>query len=391
MKRLGLTVFALILSLSPAFAQLKVKIGVLRQVHSKETLSFLDVPTADDFVAGARLGLADNNSTGQFTGQSFELDDVKVAADQDPNEALAKFASEGVTLLIADLPASKLLDVAGKAPDMLIFNGGAGDENLREEDCRANLVHVGPSRSMRADAVLQYLIWKQWKKFLLIKGSHPEDELLATAYRNSAKKFGAKIVEERIYTDTGGSRRTDSGSVQVQRQVPVLTQGAPPYDVVIAADESQVFAGYLPYRIWDARPVVGSAGLMPLVWDAAHEQWGAAQLQNRFTREFKRTMNERDNVAWLAMRMIGEAVTRSGKADAASLRAAMLAPEFSFAAFKGEKLSLRPWNQQVRQPILLSDGRTIVSSSPQEGFLHQTSELDTLGIDQPESKCKLTR
>jgi len=33
----------------------------------------------------------------------------------------------------------------------------------------------------------------------------------------------------------------------------------------------------------------------------------------------------------------------------------------------------------------------IVSVSPQEGFLHQVSELDTLGIDRPESKCRLNR
>jgi ABC transporter substrate binding protein (PQQ-dependent alcohol dehydrogenase system) len=50
---------------------------------------------------------------------------------------------------------------------------------------------------------------------------------------------------------------------------------------------------------------------------------------------------------------------------------------------------LRPWNQQLRQPILLGDGRMIVSVSPQEGFLHQISVLDTLGFDQPETKCKL--
>ena len=61
----------------------------------------------------------------------------------------------------------------------------------------------------------------------------------------------------------------------------------------------------------------------------------------------------------------------------------------SVAAFKGQKLTLRDWNLQLRQPILLGDGRTIASVSPQEGFLHQVSELDTLGFDRPETKCKL--
>ena len=105
---------------------------------------------------------------------------------------------------------------------------------------------------------------------------------MADALRRAAKRFGAKIVEERIFEDTGGARRTDSGIVQIQRQMPVFTQAAPDYDVLVAADESDVFASYLPYRTWDARPVAGSAGLMPTSWDPSHDQWGAIQLQNRF-------------------------------------------------------------------------------------------------------------
>jgi ABC transporter substrate binding protein (PQQ-dependent alcohol dehydrogenase system) len=242
---------------------------------------------------------------------------------------------------------------------------------------------------MLADGLAQYLVWKQWKRWLLFKGSHPQDELYAEALARAAKKFGAKIVEERIYEDTGGGRRSDSGSVQTQRLIPVATQNAPAYDVLVAADESEVFANYLPFRTWDPRPVAGSAGLEPLSWDGTHEQWGAIQLQNRFMKLASRRMNARDNNAWVAMRMIGEAAARTGSNDPKILRDYLTGPEFGIAAFKGQKQTLRHWNQQLRQPILLGDGRMIVSVSPQEGFLHQTSELDTLGFDQPETKCKL--
>jgi ABC transporter substrate binding protein (PQQ-dependent alcohol dehydrogenase system) len=223
----------------------------------------------------------------------------------------------------------------------------------------------------------------------MIKGSHPEDELLAQAYRRAAKKFGAKIVEERVYEDLGGGRRSDSGHTQTQRQMPMLTQNAPAYDVLLAVDENEVFGGYLPYRTWDPRPVVGSAGLFPTNWDPGHEQWGAQQLQNRFRQNYRRGMNARDNAAWLAMRIIGEATTRTQSAAPDKLRDFMRGADFSIAAFKGVRLSLRGWSQQLRQPILLSDGRMTVSVSPQEGFLHQLTELDTLGLDQPETKCRL--
>jgi ABC transporter substrate binding protein (PQQ-dependent alcohol dehydrogenase system) len=370
---------------------LTIKVGVLREAHSRETLSILDLPAADDALAGALMGAADNDTTGKFTGQSFPTIDARLEEGENAADALERLAAEGVRLVIADMGAPRLLSASdrAKALGVLLFNVSAPDEELREENCRANIIHVAPSRTMLADGLAQYLVWKKWTRWLLIKGSHPEDELLAAAYRASAKKFGAKIVEERIYEDTGGGRRSDSGSVQTQRQMPVLTQGAPAYDVLIAADESQVFAGYLPYRTFDPRPVAGSAGLVPTSWDGAHEQWGAQQLQNRFMQTYRRTMNARDNNAWLAMRMIGEAATRASSGAPEKLRAYLVGPEFSIAAFKGVRLTLRDWNQQLRQPILLSDGRMVASVSPQEGFLHQTSELDTLGRDRPESKCRL--
>jgi ABC transporter substrate binding protein (PQQ-dependent alcohol dehydrogenase system) len=384
--------FFLLLAAAPATAEtLALKVGVLRQEHSRETLSILDIPAADDTLAGALLGAADNNTTGKFTDQSYQAIDEKLDAEADVGGAVDALVDKGARFIIADLSADRLLAASerAKAKGALLFNVSAPDERLREEDCRANVIHVAPSRAMLADGLAQYLVWKQWRKWLLIKGSHPEDELLAQAYRRAAKKFGAKIVEERVYEDTGGGRRSDSGSVQTQRQMPALTQNAAAYDALLAVDESDVFAGYLPYRTWDPRPVAGSAGLYPTNWDPAHEQWGAHQLQNRFMATFRRLMNARDNNAWLAMRMVGEAATRTNSDDPEKLRAFMIGPEFSIAAFKGVRQTLRAWNQQLRQPILLSDGRMTVSVSPQEGFLHQVSELDTLGFDQPETKCRL--
>jgi ABC transporter substrate binding protein (PQQ-dependent alcohol dehydrogenase system) len=387
--------FACAVALAPICASraepLAVKIGVLREIHSRETLSIVDIPAANDTLAGALLGAADNNTTGKFTDQSFETIDALLEEAADAGEAAERLIAQGARLIIADLAADRLLAAADRAKKdgALLFNVSAPDERLREENCRANVIHVAPSRAMRADALAQYLVWKQWRRWMLIKGSHAEDELLALAFRAAAKKFGAKIVEERVYQDTGGGRRSDSGSVQTQRQMPALTQNAPAYDALVAADESEVFAGYLPYRSWDPRPVAGSAGLVPTNWDAAHEQWGAAQLQNRFLATFRRAMNARDNAAWLAMRMIGEGATRTGSNDPARLREFFLSADFSVAAFKGVRLTLRPWNLQLRQPMLLSDGRIVVSVSPQEGFLHQTTELDTLGPDRPETKCRL--
>ena len=367
-----------------------IAIGYLGRATVPQTLSPVDQPAADDGVAGARLAIEDNNTTGKFLNQRFALLDRRVKDEEDPAQAANDLATKA-SFILADLPADGLLKVADalRARGVTLLNVGATDDRLREGDCRANVIHVAPTRSMLADGLAQYLVWKQWKRWLLVTGSHDNDKLFADALRRAATRFGAKIVEERTFEDTGGARRTDSGVTLIQRQMPVFTQRAPSYDVLVAADESEVFASYLPYRTWDPRPVAGSAGLKPTSWDPTQDQWGATQLQNRFVKLASRHMSALDMQAWTAVRMIGEAASRTNSGDAKALSDFIKGPNFSIAAFKGTRLTLRDWNLQLRQPILLADGRMIVSVSPQEGFLHQFSELDTLGVDRPETKCKL--
>lgn len=384
---------ALALAAQPSAAQPagEIKVGYLFEPGPREALSLIDIPAENNGVAGAELAIADNSTTGRFLNQTFALDSRRVAAGQDPSAAMSELADGGVRFVAVDLAADALLKAADTARDrgILLFNVGAPDDRLREEDCRANVVHVAPTRSMLADALAQYLVFKQWRKWLLVTGSHPADKLYGDALRRAAKRFGAQIVEEREFEDTGGARQTDSGVAQVQRRVSTFTQGAPAHDVLVTADESEVFAGYMPYRTWDARPVAGSSGLMPSTWHPSHSQWAALQMQSRFQKRFQRFMTSRDIQAWEAVRMIGEAATRANSVDPAAITDYLKGPDFSLAAFKGQKLTVRPWNLQLRQPILLGDGRMVVSVSPQEGFLHQVSELDTLGMDRPESRCRL--
>jgi ABC transporter substrate binding protein (PQQ-dependent alcohol dehydrogenase system) len=388
--------FILFVAAAPAgAAPLTVKIGYVgRAAEKKIPISLLDYPPDNNGVAGARLALADNNGTGRFIGQRFELEEIRLkegAEGGDPADAVNELADRGISFVILDLPADQLLKAAdaGRARGLVFFNAAATDDRLREEECRANVIHTAPTRSMLADGLAQYLVVKRWTRWLLVTGSHDTDKLFGDALRRAAGRFGAKIVEERVFEDTGGARRTDSGLTQIQRQIPLFLQGAASYDVLVAADENAVFADYLPYRTRDPRPVAGSAGLVPKSWDPAMDQWGAEQLQNRFLQMFSRRMTALDMQAWTATRMIGEATTRTGSADPQVVLAYMKGPDFGLAAFKGQKITLRDWNLQLRQPILLADGRTIASISPQEGFLHQFSELDTLGIDRPETKCRL--
>ncbi|WP_290747736.1 ABC transporter substrate-binding protein [Amaricoccus sp.] len=373
-----------------AAAETEYRAAVLRVDVPNRPLpiSRLDEPPADLGFAGAALGTADNATTGSFMKQKFATETV-VATPETAEAEMRKLIDAGVWWIVTMADADTTVRLADMAGDKaMVINAAATDDMLRAEGCRANLLHVAPSDAMLADALAQYLVWKKWDDWFLIEGSHPEDKALAEAYKRAGTKFGATIVEERVFEDTGGARRSDSGTVQVQGQMPAFTQRAPEHDVVVAADRSDVFAVHLPYHTWEPRPVVGSAGLTPSSWHPSHEAWGATQFQTRFEKQAGRFAQDEDYQAWMAMRVLGEAATRTKGGDFATIHDFVLSDQFDLAAFKGQKLTFRDWDGQLRQPILLAYDKVVVSVSPQAEFLHQTSQLDTLGIDRPETQCK---
>lgn len=366
-----------------------IKTAILTVTYKREKpISRLDLPPKDLGLAGARQGNLDNNSTGKFLNQTYELIEASARPDK-AGEKLDELIAAGAQYIVVMAEADDLLALSDRAADkdVLLLNAEAQDNRLRNEACRANVLHVAPSRQMLADGLAQYMMWKKWDEWMLVHGSHPEDLLKAEAFRRAAKKYGADIVEERIFEDTGGARRSDSGHVLVQKQMPVFMQRADDHDVVVAADEAGVFAVYLPYRTWDARPVVGDAGLIASMWHPGHESWGATQLQRRFERKQNRQMRDQDYNAWLALRSIGEAITRAEPKTFEAVRDYLLSDDFEIAGFKGEPLSFRPWNNQIRHGVLLGDGKLVVTVSPQAEYLHQRTRLDTLGFDEPESTC----
>jgi len=368
-----------------------IPIVVARQLRDEPLpLSLLDLPPPDLGIAGAKLAIKDNNTTGQFLNQKFILDVIEEADAGKLIKDVVQKVDAGAHFILADVSPDTLLRLADAVGNKqaLIINYGAPDDRLREEDCRAHVMHTAPTRTMLADALAQYLVWKKWNRWLLVLGPQEKDKLFADALRRAAKRFGAKIVEERTFKYEGGSRRADGGFEQVQQQIPTFTQSAPDYDVLIVADEGNLFGDYLPYRTWDARPVAGTAGLVAESWHPAIELWGGTQFQNRFKRMADRGMRPIDYNAWMATRMIGEAASRAKSPGYKDMVAFLKSPQFDLAAFKGVGLSLRDWNGQLRQPVLVTSPKLMVSVSPQQGFLHQFSELDTLGVDKPETKCK---
>ena len=262
MIRLCTTVVLAILAATTAARAVDVEIVFLsRDQEERLPLSFVDPIVEDPGVWGARLALDDNKTTGGFLGHTYSLVERVLTADEDIAAVFEEERQSGRTLFISDLPRDDLQAIAEhpEASEALIFNGRVGDDDLRIDVCFDNVFHTAPSRSMRTDALVQFLVWKRWPRLYLVSGTQENDLAFADAIRRSAEKFGAQVVAESDYAYSAISRRTDSGHIQIQDQMPLATQEGGEYDVLVVADENEVFGEYLPYNTYAARPVAGTA------------------------------------------------------------------------------------------------------------------------------------
>ncbi|MBS7663116.1 ABC transporter substrate-binding protein [Pseudomonas lalucatii] len=370
------------LAADPA-AELQVRIGYLAYIPDRGPLLSNVIPEpADAGLRGAELAIVDSNSTGRFLKHGYRLEVAEREDGASLVEAAAALHAQGVRLFVVNAPAATLRQLSAGLSDSLLFNAGSADDELRSSQCLTNVLHSLPSRAMLADALAQFLAVRKWSRWLLIDGATADDAAYAAALRRAARRFGLRIVAEKPWSFDNDQRRS------AQAEMPLFTQTAE-YDVVLVADERGDFGEYLPYQTWYPRPVAGTQGLTPTAWHKTVETFGAAQLQKRFEAQAGRWMNDRDYAAWIAVRSIASAVTRLRRADAAALRSLALSEQLPLDGFKGRKLSYRPWNGQLRQPIALVQPRALVSTSPQEGFLHPHNEMDSLGYDRPEVSCDL--
>jgi ABC transporter substrate binding protein (PQQ-dependent alcohol dehydrogenase system) len=371
------------LAAGPSVAGIVIPMTYLRQeVAVPPVLSNLDPIPADRGIAGAKVALSDTRTTGRFMGHDYQLAIVSV----EPGGDLAGAAQAALAvspILFLDAPAADLLTVADlpEASDALLFNVASGERRLRDADCRSNLLHTIPEDAMRTDALMQVLNARRWTRTVMIVGPKPQDHAFADSLRASAAKFGVEIRAEKDWTFDTDLRRAAG------QEIPLFTQDFPDHDVLLIADATDDFARYVQDNTWLPRPVAGSDGLRGEGWTPVLEQWGAVQLQDRFEKAAGREMTASDYAAWTAVRTIGEAVTRTNSTDSEILRAYIFSDAFALDGFKGRSLSYRVWDGQLRQPIAVANARALVALAPLDGYLHQTNEMDTLGLDRPESAC----
>lgn len=333
--------------------------------------------------AGAEVALREARFVGQALGVGFALERVKGKDGVDLLAQLDKLAGEGVRYFLVDAPGAVVDELARatRGRELLLFNVSAADDALRQESCQAHLYHTLPNHAMQTDALAQFLVANKWRNILLLQGPLPDDRLIGAAFEASAKRFGLKISARKDFVVSNDPRQRDLANVAL------LTAGDD-YDAVFVADSVGEFARSVPYRTVRPRPVVGSEGLVAEAWHWAWERHGAPQLSSRLEKLADRRMASEDWAAWIALKSVVEAVVRTNNADFATVVKYLGSDEITIDGFKGNKLGFRPWDRQLRQPMLVATHNAVIERAPIEGFLHQRNNMDTLGFDERDSRCK---
>ena len=378
--------------------------GLVTPAVARETFTFVYVDRADDPfyephrlytgltlrdryppIDGARTAIKESRIVGRAAGKTFALSELTLGDGQDAVGAIERQVEEtGARVFILDLPIEEMIATAKalSSEDLILFNVRHEDDALRGADCSPVLFHTLPSRAMRMDALAQFLRKRTWDRVLLLAGPTPEDEAVSAAFQASAHKFGLRVAEVRHFLLSNDPRQRD------QTNIPLLT-GEVDYDVVFLADETGEFGRYVPYQTQLPRPVVGSEGLAADAWHWTWERNGAPQLNRRFDRIAKRRMSATDWSAWAAVKSIVEAIVHAKATGIAQLRDFLTSPAFTLDTYKGTPGNFRPWDNQLRQPILLHTHNAVIARAPIEGFLHEVNNLDTLGADLRDTTCHL--
>ena len=334
-------------------------------------------------LSGAQLAVVDSNKSSKFLNQNYTLV-TKISYDENELvQAFEEFVKNKNSYVILNVEDELLKKIIANpiSKDALLLNAGSQTTDLRRDYCNKNLLHTIASNAMLYDGLVQFLVKRNFKNIFLITGKDPKDIQISDDIKRAVKKFGAKIVKEKVWDNNTDIRR------KATEEFPVFTQ-AKDYDVIVVADYFGDFGESLYFNTWLPRPVAGTQGLTPVTWNKVIESNGAAQMQSRFESFASRWMQSKDFSNWVAVRTIINSIMKTKTADLKTNLDFIYSDNFDVAAYLGRKLSFRDYNGQLRMPISLVQPRALISTSPQEGFLHPTTDLDTLGIAPFEMKCK---
>ncbi len=122
-------------------------------------------------------------------------------------------------------------------------------------------------------------------------------------------------------------------------------------------------------------------------WDPSLQRFGADTLNRRFQTRFGRPMTVNAWTAWLATKILWESYLRTRSVEAAKLIEYLRRPETKFDGHKGQPLSFRSWDRQLRQPLYVPGPTGMIDVPAGNSDEPSSVLLDRLGVGASASAC----
>ena len=333
--------------------------------------------------AGAQLAVEELKQFTRIARTRFALQREQVGDAAEMVTSINLLRKTGIQFFLIDAPDAVVAEVAMQTrdQDVYLFNTTATGDELRNEHCQQHLFHIAASRSMLSDSVAQYLVAQKWNRVLVLRGPLPEDIKMTQAFERSSAHFGLTIKEIRDFVLGNDPRARETNDLN-------FLTGNANYDAVFISDADGEFSLGVPYATQKPAAVAGASGIVPRVWHWSYLRHGAPQVHGRFERMHGRRMGEADWGAWVALKTIGMAMARAKTTNPVEVAAYLRSDKLRIDGSKGPGLSIRPWDNQLRQPVLLTTEDWTITRAPIKGFKHRTNDLDTIGHGERDTTCK---
>jgi ABC-type branched-subunit amino acid transport system substrate-binding protein len=125
-------------------------------------------------------------------------------------------------------------------------------------------------------------------------------------------------------------------------------------------------------------------------WHDSLERYGAGQVNDRFRARFAGSVNERAWAGWVAAKVAWEIAQRAQRTTGAELAAFATSADASFDGHKGLPLSFHPRTHQLRQPLYVLAGDSVIAEVPtprDEPDMDPAALLDRLAAPDGKVTC----
>ena len=400
-----------------------VNVGI---VVPSETAAFHLYETAGE---AARLGAELAKNYIALHTDRYDTPFEVLIASAPSNEAAVRAAerlavTEGVLALVGGFgraQAEQLSRIADER-DLVFFNIAASDEALRGKLCSPSTFHIVASTSMYADAVLAWYAERGLDDWYLVHETTEEGE----AFVEHVRMMLADIIPDGRVV---GTSAVEPDQFVFLDEIQAIRDAAP--DVVLLhleAEDLIMFYGQLEgqgvsaivttipngqtqtreflYRLSQAAPSSATAA-RPMMWEASIDEGEAGEINESYKSRTGDPMEPSAWAAYAAILITFEAASAGTAHDAASLIEFLSNPKTTFGLDlgKGDGVSFRQWDHQLRQPLYIvqitpdaSWGRTAstrlaiveaigVVPNANEGE-ERRAVLDHLGAGPEQSECR---